>query len=217
MTAGSGLRRFVGPAPAPPPDAQSEKVERCEMCGEPAGNPHGHVVDVTNRRLLCACRPCYLLFTRPDAGGGRLRAVPDRYASDPAHPIGRAEWDRLGIPVGSVFLLRGENGVTAFYPSPAGATECLLDLDALADLAKNHPLLSAAEDEVEAVLVRAESDTDPVDSYVDAYVVPIDACYELVGTVRLYWRGFDGGPEARSAIDAFYDRVRAAARPLAEG
>ena len=39
--------------------------------------------------------------------------------------------------------------------------------------------------------------------------MPIDACYELVGQLRTLWRGFDGGQEARDALDAFFDGVRA--------
>lgn len=209
MTTRSGLRRFVE---APQQQPVREQVERCEMCGEPAGEPHGHVVDVDQRSIMCACRACYLLFTRPESGGGRFRAVPERYLHDPDHPIGRAEWDAVGIPVGSVFFLRGDDGVHAFYPSPAGATECQLDLAAFAALSERHPLLRQARPDVEAVLVRGEANGP-----VDAYVVPIDVCYELVGTVRLLWQGFDGGAEARAAIDACYDRIRAAARPPAEG
>ena len=45
-----------------------------------------------------------------------------------------------------------------------------------------------------------------------AILVPIDACYELVGRLRTLWRGFDGGQEAHDALDAFFDDVRARAR-----
>ncbi len=38
--------------------------------------------------------------------------------------------------------------------------------------------------------------------------MPIDACYELAGRMRLHWRGFDGGAEARASIDAFLADVR---------
>ena len=49
--------------------------------------------------------------------------------------------------------------------------------------------------------------------------MPIDACYRLVGLVRLHWRGFDGGSEAWRAIDAFFDELheRAVARRKAAG
>jgi hypothetical protein len=43
-------------------------------------------------------------------------------------------------------------------------------------------------------------------------VVPIDACYELVGHLRRLWRGFDGGTEANAKLDSFFDNVRARAR-----
>jgi hypothetical protein len=42
--------------------------------------------------------------------------------------------------------------------------------------------------------------------------VPIDACYELVGLLRRTWRGFDGGQEARQAMDEFFTRVRTKAQ-----
>lgn len=237
MTA-RGLRRFAAPAAAParpplaapdpvagdhtpaptPPAAPTvavsepgvaapdSAVERCEMCGEVVAAEHGHVVDTEQRSLKCACRPCYLLFTNPEAGGGRFRAVPDRYRHDPDHPIGKADWEGLGIPVNTAFVLRGADGPAAFYPSPAGATECLLDLHAWADLGTTHPLLDQAQPEVEAILVKAGDDS------VEHFLVPIDACYQLVGIVRLYWQGFDGGAEAAEHIAAFFADLRARAR-----
>jgi hypothetical protein len=36
------------------------------------------------------------------------------------------------------------------------------------------------------------------------YLVPIDACYEFVGRLRMLWRGFDGGQEAHEYIDDFF-------------
>lgn len=209
MTGPSGLRRFVG-APNPPPavpEPARPEAESCEMCGTPVGHRHGHVVDTEKRSLMCACRACYLLFTRQNAGGGRFRAVPDRYRHDPLHPLTTVEWEGLGIPVGSVFFLDGDDGVSAFYPSPAGATECLLDLDAWTRLGAEHPMLAAAEPDVEAILIHAESG-----GTVECYLVPIDACYQLVGLVRAYWQGFDGGREARERVEEFFAGIRSAAK-----
>jgi hypothetical protein len=45
----------------------------------------------------------------------------------------------------------------------------------------------------------------------EALLVPVDACYRLVGLVRLHWKGFDGGAEAWAAIDAFFAELREAA------
>lgn len=176
------------------------------MCAAPVGPEHGHVVDTEHRSLKCACRACYLLFTRPDA---RFRAVPDRCLHDPARPVTAGEWEGLGIPVGAVFFLRSANGLSAFYPSPAGATECLLNLDAWARLEAGHPMLAAAEADVEAILIHSAADT------VACFLVPVDVCYELVGLVRMYWKGFDGGQEAHEQIDRFFAGVRARAAVFA--
>ena len=43
-------------------------------------------------------------------------------------------------------------------------------------------------------------------------MVPIDACYELVGHLRRLWRGFDGGSEAREALEQFFADLRGRAR-----
>jgi hypothetical protein len=207
----AGLRRFTSGSSATPPPEPEPVAERCEMCGAEVVAEHGHLVDVEHRSLLCACRPCYLLFTQPAAGGGRYRAVPDRYLCDPEHPLTTVEWESLGIPVGATFFLRGDGddaGTAAFYPSPAGATECLLDLGAWAALTTEHPLLAAAQPDVEAILIHSTRDE------VEYFLVPIDACYQLVGTVRLYWKGFDGGQEARERIDELFGELRSRALPL---
>ena len=49
------------------------------------------------------------------------------------------------------------------------------------------------------------------------HLVPIDACYELVGRMRQLWRGFDGGQEARGRLDAFFAEVAARSRPPVTG
>jgi len=184
--------------------------ERCELCTEPIADEHGHLVDVEARRLLCACRGCYLLFAPEGAGGGHYRAVPDRYLAFTDVRLSSAQWDALQIPVGVAFFFVNSTlaRVAAFYPSPAGATESLLPLDTWEELVGAHPALSTLQPDVEALLVRADHAGA---SGAECYLVPIDACYELVGHLRRLWRGFDGGREAHDALDSFFDRVRARA------
>ncbi|MBV9793802.1 MAG: hypothetical protein JO016_07655 [Actinobacteria bacterium] len=203
-----------GAAPArPAPEATSPPApeEKCEMCAEVIPAEHGHVADLQDSSLLCTCRACYLLFTPVEAGRGRYRAVPDRYLADPEHPLSAGDYEELEIPVGLAFFLRSSQRgeVAGFYPSPAGATECRLDLAAWARVATDHPLLSAIDDDVEALLITKSGDA------VEHFLVPIDACYELAGRMRLTWRGFDGGSEARQSIDEFLAGVRSRARTLA--
>jgi hypothetical protein len=226
----AGLRRFVA-APAPPPapavaepaEPAGAEAESCEFCATAIPAEHGHVADLDTSTLMCACRACYLLFTHSGAGEkrqpgerrqairGRYRAIPDRYRSDPARPLSVADWDALEIPVGLAFFLRGsgDDAMTAFYPSPAGATECRLDLQAWDRITAAHPMMRAAAPDVEAILIsRGLPGTDDV----ECFLVPVDACYELAGRMRLQWRGFDGGAEARQSIAGFLDRVRERSR-----
>lgn len=214
----SRIASLASLAPGQPAPAESllgsasvgpdDSAEKCEMCATEISGEHGHLADLEASSLICACRACYLLFTDTRAGRGRYRAIPDRYLTDPGHPMSLSEWDALEIPVGLAFFLRDsrDGGVTGFYPSPAGVTECRLDLRAWDQFVADHPLLNTAAADVEAVLI-SRSDTA-----IEYFVVPIDACYELAGRMRLQWRGFDGGAEARASVATFLDRVRSRAR-----
>jgi hypothetical protein len=191
--------------------------EKCEMCATEIPADHSHVADLEQSTLMCACRACYLLFTHGQAGRGRYRSVPDRYLSDPDRPLSRADWDALEVPVGLAFFLRSSQGngeqegeVTGFYPSPAGATECRLDLQAWQRIAESHPMIATAAPDVEAILISRN------ETGVDCFLVPIDACYELAGRMRLSWRGFDGGSEARASIAEFLEGVRSRSRAFSQ-
>jgi hypothetical protein len=184
--------------------------ERCEMCSAPVADEHQHVVDLHSRSLLCTCRPCYLLFTDQQADL-RYRAVPDRYLAFPGFRLGQGDWEDLQIPVGLAFLFRNtvQERVVAFYPGPAGATESELPTAAWDRVLADNPGLGTLLPDVEALLVRGGRGQD---GFV-CHVVPIDACYELVGRMRATWRGFDGGQEARAALEDFFATVEARSRP----
>jgi hypothetical protein len=220
-TLAAALGRDLVSQPGQTGTGRDQDIERCELCSAVVPDEHGHLADLETSSLMCACRACYLLFTGSDAARGRYRAIPDRYLADPEHPVTISEWDALEIPVGLVFFLTDSRtgDVTGFYPSPAGATECRLDLAAWTELAATHPLLTAAEPDVEAILIsRPDPRADTaVSATVDSFVVPIDACYELAGRMRLHWRGFDGGSEAKASITGFLGRVASRARALHPG
>lgn len=187
--------------------ARMEQLERCELCGTPVASRHGHVVDVQRRALMCSCRACFLLFTRHKDHRTRYRAVPERYLRDPEHPVTPAQWEVLDIPVGTAFLLRTSTGVTVFHPSPAGATERPLDTGVWNRLAVAHPLLTMAEPDVEAILFRR------TEKGAECFLVPVDVCYRLVGTIRLHWTGLDGGEQLHEHIEALFAEIRDKARP----
>jgi hypothetical protein len=192
---------------------EADAAEQCELCAAEVAPQHGHIADLQRASLLCACRACYLLFTQRSAAGGHFLAVPDRYLYDPDGVMSPAEWDQLEIPVGLAFFLRTSRDggqLTGFYPSPAGVTECRLDLQLWDRLVAKYPLLGAPVDDVEAALISRSEDG------VACFLVPIDACYELAGRLRLHWQGFDGGTEARASIAAFLADVRHRARRFSQ-
>jgi hypothetical protein len=205
------LRRISSTRPPPATE------ERCEMCGTPVAEQHQHVVDLESRNMMCTCRACYLLFTDQHATL-RYRAVPDRYLSFPDFRFEQADWDDLQIPVGLVFLFRNsvQDRMVAFYPSPAGATESELPLAAWDRVVAANPALGTLAPDVEALLVRRGDHTPGgAAGGFGCHLVPIDACYELVGRMRMTWRGFDGGQEARAAMSEFFDTVERRSRPAA--
>jgi hypothetical protein len=132
-------------------------------------------------------------------------AVPD-FAS-------RDRWDALGIPVSTAFFFHDSNvgGVVAFYPSPAGATESTLAEGVWESLAEGNEVAARMLSDTEAILVRDTSDG------LEGYLVPVDRCYSLVGLLRTQWRGFDGGQDARDALDSFFAGLRREAASRAPG
>jgi Family of unknown function (DUF5947) len=194
LAQGAPVRRAVA-TPAP------EAGEQCDMCAAPVPPGHRHLVDLKDRRMLCACRACALLFDSAAAGGGHLRLVPTRRRRLDAFVLDDAQWERLRIPVDMAFFFRNTEAerVSAFYPSPAGPTESLLELEAWTELETANPILTELEPDVEALLIsRARTMREH-------WLVPIDDCYELVGLIRSRWRGFGGGEEVWTEIDRFFD------------
>jgi hypothetical protein len=183
---------------------QGAPGEQCEMCAVPIGPKHPHIADVPDHRLLCTCRPCYLLFNAEAASRGHYRAVPENYRFNKDFSMSAAQWESLGIPVNLAFLFQQTDQAkhVAFYPSPGGATESLLDLASWDEVVAADPLLGRLIPDVEAVLLRRQDDG------FECYLVPIDSCYELVGIDRQYWEGFAGGEAVWARIDEFFAQLR---------
>jgi hypothetical protein len=157
-------------------------LERCELCGAPIAAEHRHVLELATRDVKCSCTPCSILFERTE----KLRLIPtDVYRLDDLE----LDWEALRLPVDIAFFFRAGGAMKAFYPSPMGPTESLLEVDV--------PV--ALEDDVEALLVNR------VRGARRQWIVPIDVCYALVGLIRVHWRGFTGGAEVWRELDRFYE------------
>ncbi|WP_307829122.1 DUF5947 family protein, partial [Streptomyces clavuligerus] len=205
------------------------RPERCGLCSQRVDDGHRHLADTAARALVCVCIACALLFERPDGqregqregqperqeqgrapAQGRYLPLPDRCLTDPGHEPDEAAWTALRIPVSTAFVLDN----TALgrrilcYPSPAGATEAERDEDAWRAAFGNSRLAAVLRPDVEALLLRRTGDR------IRCLLVPVDVCYELVGRMRLRWRGFDGGAEANADLDAFFADLAERAEPL---
>jgi hypothetical protein len=184
---------------------QREPRERCDLCGAALGSAHQHLIEPAVRKLLCACDACALLFESPTRT--KYKRVPRRIRQLHDFQMTDAEWDSLMIPIGMAFMFASsvQNCTLAVYPSPAGATESLLSLDAWRQIVANNPPLADLAPDVEALLVNR---LDVARNAAEHYIVPIDRCYELVGLIRTHWRGLSGGSEVWNEMRRFFDDLK---------
>lgn len=181
--------------------------EHCHMCNAPLAGEHRHMLDPVQRSALCACDACALLFAPGGAGNGKYRLIPRRVLALPDFQITDEQWNELMLPVNMVYLFRSTEAgrALAFYPSPAGAMESLLNLEHWETLVEDNPILNDLEPDVEALLINR------VKLAREYYLVPIDMCYRLVGLLRTSWKGLSGGAETWEAIAAFFAKLQSKA------
>jgi hypothetical protein len=187
------LRRFV---------RQRAVVERCELCSAELPGEHEHLVDVSTRQLTCACQACAILFS--GKANARYRRVPRRIRYLADFQLSEATWESLLIPISMAFFFRSSvaGKVIALYPSPAGATESLLDFESWDEIRRDNPILDQMEPDTEALLVNR------MRGAAEYYLLPIDECYRLVGLIRTHWHGLSGGTQMWEAIGKFFAELK---------
>jgi hypothetical protein len=203
----AALRRFREGISAPDSAAKATvAVEQCELCGLQLGASHRHLLETATRRIVCACDGCAMTFV--PVVGGRFQAIPRDARALPHFQISDSAWESLALPINLAFFFHHSpnDKIVALYPGPAGATESLLPLTAWEMIVEENPILRELQPDVEALLVRR---TGEWRSY---FIAPIDKCFELVGLIRMHWRGFTGGEEAWLAIDHFFTKLKETAR-----
>jgi hypothetical protein len=212
----SALRRFAreesGKSEATEAPAQEE---HCDLCGHtiPPDPEHRHLMEVSTREIMCVCRPCSILFDSEAASQGRYRIVPKRFLNLEDFEMSDAQWEDLRIPVDMAFFFYNTPAgkVVAYYPSPMGPTESLLELQTWEELEADNPVLRDMERDVEALLVNRARGAS------DHFLVPMDECYKLVGLIRTRWRGFSGGREVWDDITRFFEDLGRRAKPVTAG
>jgi len=206
FSAFSSLRRFAQEESEKAAEVAQEQVaqEQCELCSEPIPSEHRHLLSVSTREIMCACRACSILFDSKAASEGKYRLIPDRRLFIDDFEMSDAQWNALRIPVDMAFFFYSAPAerVVAFYPSPMGPTESLLELGAWEELEKANPVLKGMERDVEALLVNRARGVR------EHFLVPMDKCYSLVGLIRMHWRGFTGGQEVWEEIGQFFEELR---------
>jgi Family of unknown function (DUF5947) len=180
--------------------------ERCELCNLGLVPNHRHLLEMSNTRIVCTCDPCALRFQ--DVVGGRFKLIPRDIWDLPQFSLSDVEWENLALPINLAFFFYSspQKKMKALYPSPAGATESLLPLAAWNSLAERNSRLKTMQSDVEAFLINR------VGTKREYYVVPIDVCFELVGLIRVHWRGLSGGDAVWIQVENFFARLRANAR-----
>jgi Family of unknown function (DUF5947) len=194
------LRQFV---------RRERPIEQCELCSAGLAPVHSHLIDVAQRKVVCACEACAILFS---GQGVKFKRVPRRVRSLPNFNLSDAEWAGLMVPINMAFFFRSslENRVIALYPSPAGPTESLLELESWNEIVARNPVLNDMEPDVEGLLVNRLGYSRGY-SAAEYYLLPIDECYKLVGLIRMHWKGLSGGAEVWKELGEFFTGLKARA------
>ena len=152
---------------------------------------------------MCVCPTCWAMRS----GEARYRPTGSRTVWLEGLELSDELWAAFEIPIGLAFFLRssGTGGVVALYPSPAGATECELDLEAWRRLVAANPVLEDLDPDAEALIVNRLAQP-----HVHA-IAPLDDCYRLVGLIKATWEGISGGTEMEATVERFFDGLRDAA------
>jgi hypothetical protein len=163
---------------------------------------HRHLLEMATRRIVCSCDPCALRFE--NVIGGKFKLIPRDTRVLRDFQMTDAEWEGLSLPINLAFFFYDtpNEKMAAYYPSPAGATESLLPLTAWEALIIANPVLREMRSDVETLLVNR------VEGAQEYFLTPIDVCFELVGLIRVHWRGFAGGENVWREINGFFARLK---------
>ncbi len=206
--AGGAAARGRGGAGGSGPGARAKPVERCDICHTTVPDDHRHMLHLVDRAIVCTCEACWALYSgnpeyRPT--GMRTLWLDDFHCDDET-------WAAFRVPIGLAFFMRSTvtGTVVAFYPSPAGATESELTLEAWAALVERNPVLEQLDTDAEALVVNRLSDPPQY------AIIPIDQCYGLVGLIKSRWEGISGGGAIEQAVPEFFAGLRTRAVSASE-
>jgi Family of unknown function (DUF5947) len=178
------------------------RAELCELCSAVIPDAHQHLIEPENRKLVCVCDACAILFG--NQGEAKYRRVPRRTRFLLDFRLTEAQWKNLLIPIRLAFIFHDSaaHKSIALYPSPAGPTESWLEPAAWDEIAEQNPALQKMEPDVEALLINR------MGSAGEYYLAPIDECFRLTGLLRAHWRGLSGGAEVWEEVANFFVELK---------
>jgi hypothetical protein len=163
-------------------------------------------MDPKARELICTCDGCVVLFD--SSGLTKYRRVPREVRTLPDFQLTGAQWEKLLVPIQLAFFYRSSHAgrTVALYPSPAGVTESVIEPEAWQAIVAANPGLEEMSEDVEALLVNR------LNNQKEYFRCPMDRCFELVGLIRTYWRGFTGGDRVWTEVERFLSHLKEGAR-----
>lgn len=188
----AGLRQLVRPPTKPD--------EACDLCELPIPPKHRHLLHLDERRIVCVCATCWALRS----GDPEYRPTGNRTVWLEDFNLPDELWASFQVPIGLCFFFYSGSvhKIIGLYPSPAGATECELYLEAWDELKSLNPVLENLETDIEALMINRLSDPPQY------AIAPTDRAYELVGIVKAKWEGISGGPELIKAVEDYFEDLR---------
>jgi hypothetical protein len=195
--------------------SSARPMEHCELCSAGLAQEHPHLVEIQSRQILCTCDACALLFDGMEKS--KYKRVSRRALYLANFDLSDGQWESLLLPINMAFFFHSSlaGRMIALYPSPAGAVESLLPLEAWNEIAEGNPELLNLQPDIEALLVNRVGHAHGM-GRPEYYVAPIDECYKLVGLMRAHWKGLSGGTEVWIEIGRFFRELRAKS-DVAEG
>ncbi len=156
-------------------DVSEQQDGTCELCPSGLSDDHRHLLHLDERRILCVCETCWSIRS----GDAEYRPTGSRTLWLDDFTLPDDVWAAFNIPTGLAFVMRSSvsGGMVALYPSPAGATECELELAEWDRLVELNPVIDRIEPDAEALIINRLA-RGTTGEYV---IAPIDQCYRLVG------------------------------------
>jgi hypothetical protein len=167
----TALKRFV---------RREEPAAHCDLCAASLRDEHDHLVEPETRSLVCACRPCALLF--PEGPGARYRRIRSRAVRVPGLHFDDAALAALGVPVRLAILCPSQvhDAVFALFPNAAGATEATIPMVEWSAAVVAHPVLAPVTivPDAEALII------DQMSGRSRCFVASLDVCHHFIGLLR---------------------------------